>query len=57
MADEIKQPGYIGQVHPPNPSRGTGQRKRPRKPPEREQNERRAPRRDDDDPHQVDEYV
>ena len=57
MADEIKQPGHIGQVQPLNPSRNTGQRKRPRKPPQRDQEDRRTPRRDDDDSHQVDEYV
>jgi hypothetical protein len=56
MADEIKQPGYVGQVQPLNPSRSAGRRKRPRQPPQRQQGERRTPRRDDD-PHQVDEYV
>lgn len=60
MGDEIKQSDTIARVLPLNPSRNTGQRKRPPKPPQDTADSRR--RKDnkgdpDQPPHQVDEYV
>jgi len=57
MADEVKQPGHIGRVLPLNPSRGSGERKRPRRPPQGPASEKPGQRPDDDPPHRVDEYV
>lgn len=57
MADEIKQPGNIGQVTPPAGSRGAGQRHRPRPKPERRDTDKRQPRPGNDPSHRIDEYV
>ena len=59
MADEIKQSDNIARVHPLNPSRNTGQRKRQRKPSTRDQEHaEQAPKHPKDgNPHRVDEYV
>ena len=59
MADEIKQSNNIARVHPMNPSRNAGQRKRQRKPSDREREQaERSPRKPSDDGvHHVDEYV
>lgn len=58
MADEIKQPGNIGSISPLNRARDAGRRKRPRQPPEKSDRKKRDERHpDDDQPHQVDEYV
>ncbi|HPE81656.1 MAG: hypothetical protein H6961_00120 [Chromatiaceae bacterium] len=57
MADEIKQPGNIGGILPLNRARDAGPRKRPRQPPEKTDRQKREQRPDDDQPHQVDEYV
>ena len=57
MADEIKQPGNIGGILPLNRARDAGPRKRPRQPPEKTDRQKPEQRPDDDQPHQVDEYV
>lgn len=56
MGDEIKQTD-IARVLPPNPSRGAGQRKRPRKPPQKPDERARHKRDDDPSSHQIDEYA
>ena len=57
MSDEIRQPGNTPRVTPLNPTRGSGARKNPRKPPAKSGEENRRPRTRDDHSHQVDEYV
>ncbi|MCB1801588.1 MAG: hypothetical protein KDI82_07875 [Gammaproteobacteria bacterium] len=56
MGDEIKQTD-IARVLPPNPSRGAGQRKRPRRPPQNPDERVPRKREDDQSSHQIDEYV
>jgi len=57
MSDEIKPPRNITGIAPPNPTRDTAARKKPRNAPvKRESQKRRQPPADDQSPH-VDEYV
>ncbi|MCB1790383.1 MAG: hypothetical protein KDJ24_08800 [Gammaproteobacteria bacterium] len=57
MADEIKQADNIARVQPMNPSRGAGQRNRPRKKVDKERDDTQPRRHDGDGNHRVDEYV
>ena len=57
MNEQIKQPGTVPLVTPPNPARNSGRRKTPQKrPPKPSVGGRRQPP-SDDKPHHVDEYV
>ena len=57
MGDEINQTGKRISIPPLNRARGSGPRKNPRKPPAGSATEKRRRKPQDDQSHQVDEYV